>query len=602
MKILNLRTIAAVLLTTVLAGHSHSQTITLPPELPAAVQPDPAAAKAKAQALQNYGLPSQVYLQDPTGLDEKQSVAQLYSFDAQKATPFGEALLETLDQASPQQVSRITKKKLYMLMKTVRDYSLKAKDPRYAPHPELLASYKQQIKDVLAKDIPGDTDWAGLGKSEKTLGQVLQSRQEVLAKAIAALEKSPDAAKDSEKLEVMKRVHGEMNTLRFEADGKPLIPSTLYYFITSIPEKDLTQDQWRTLIESYPMGKTIWADRIDRLWRNKLDGRGVTIAIIDTGADKNHPYLKGAVSDFGNLTNHRYADHNHKDKAGKDLFGTPDNRGLHGTAMASIITDSAPKAKILNIKALDEEAREQMPPELIHDLPTTMSSISNALKKIYFHNKSVFTGEAKNKIDIVSMSLGIPGGNTAAFERLYSDQISTWVSKLAKQGVLVVIAAGNEGTNTLGRPGVVPEALTVGAVDYFKRITDFSGNKLVVDVEKKMVAGKPEIHAYGSGVPMAKYDPAGYYDSKGTTDLAMVSNGSSPATAHVAALSALLLQAGRSFNVELTPDQIKQLITDTSTLTANGNPYAGNVSGLADPNKALELLIKKYKNIRHVLP
>lgn len=575
----------------------------MPVPAPSAAAPDPGtqAAKAKALALQDYGLPSHIYLQDPSALDEKQSMAQLYSFEQQKPTPFGEALLETLDQAAPEQVSRITKKKLYMLLMTVRNYALKAKDPRYAPHPELLAAYKQQIKEVMAKEIPGDTDWAGLGKSRIPLSQVLKARSEVLAAAISAMKKSPSAAQSADKIELMKRVQGEMNTLRFEADGRPLIPSTLYSFVSSIPEKELTQDQWRALIESYPLGKTIWADRIDRLWRNKVDGRGVTIAIIDTGADKEHPYLKGIVSDFDNFTNHRYADHDHKDKAGKDLFGTPDNRGLHGTGMASLIAASAPKAKILNIKALDEEARESMPPELVHDLPTTMSAISNALKKVYFHNKNVFLGESKDKIDIVSMSLGIPGGNTSAFEKLHSDQISTWVSKLAKQGVLVVIASGNEGTGTLGRPGIAPEALTVGAVDYYKRITAFSGNRTVVDVENKTVAGKPEVHSYGLAVPFAKYDPTGAYAGKKTMELAAMGNGSSPATAHVAALSALLLQAGRAYDVELTPEQIKALIAESSAPTTNGNPYSTNVSGVADPNKALELLRKKYQNLPRAL-
>lgn len=409
------------------------------------------------------------------------------------------------------------------------------------------------------------------------------------------MEASPDKEKLKDQAEFFKRVKAEMATLRMDKDGKPLLPGTLYHIVQAIPEKDLSQEQWKTLIESYPMGQSLWEDRIDKLWRKKIDGKGITIALLDTGSDKDHPFNAGHVFDGDNFTSHRYIDHNHTDAAGQDLFGKPDNRGTHGTHTASTIAAYAPQAKIINIKVLDEEARKEIPPELQHDLPMTMESIRNGLQSVYEHNAAVASGALKgDKIDIVSMSLNVPNTNTSVLAGENTDELSAWVRKLSKQGVVVVIAAGNEGAKNMGRPGFMPDAITVGAVDYFGRVTAFSSDQTVMDPKNVTVTEKPDIWTYGHQVVAGKYDAAKGYDKMSTGDLSTAASGTSMSTPHVAAVTALLLQAGRAQGVDLTPEQIKKMMMASADPLANGNPYYNAVSGQLDPNKAWDYAVRNF--------
>lgn len=581
-------------------------------ELKAAAEKAAAKEKERKQvrALLDYGVPPAVYAQNPNTLTGDQKVVELYALTVEEEeedpilelmkqmmpglagaskkpenpTKTGKALLELLQKTPDAEVAKITKLKFFMLLQALSDYASRADQPKYQAHPELLAVYKQKIDDVLKRQFPGDKELAGLGKSGN-LRAVLKKRRETLSLAIAAAEKTKTLPSD--KVAFMKKVVGELNTLEYNADGSPLIPSTLITLVKTIPEKDLTEDQWRALFQCYPMGESLWQQRVDKLWRQKLDGSGVRVAILDTGIDKDHPYLKGGVVDGRNFTAHRTID------KGSPNFGKPDNRGGHGTHVASTVLAIAPEAEIVNLKVLDEEAAAEIPAELKHDAMMTVASIKNGLAEVWQNNENVAkTGKGK-KIDIVSMSLGMPGSNTAVNDPKNTDELSVWVQKLAKQGVIVIVAAGNESTKDMRRPAVSPDAITVGAVDYFKRITDFSSDQTVMDPSKKTVTEKPDVWAYGADVHAAKFDPKGKYEDG---KLAARMNGTSMATPHVAGITALLVQEARKSGVELTPDQVKKILQETASAPANGNPF-GRTGGVIDPQAALAYLRTNIKTI-----
>lgn len=548
---------------------------------------------AMARGLQDLGLPPMIYIENPALLDEPQINLDLYSLDDATVTPIGRMLYGILSTLPDPQVRKISKKKFYMLVLAINEYQERIGDLRYQANPDLLSAYRNRIDDVLNREIQGDDDLAGLGKEEKSFRDILKAREEVLDLVIAQREKSGKG--DGNEVFFMKKIRREMNTLRIATDGAPLLPPTLVDIVRSIPEADMTQDQWRTLIESYPMGRSIWADRIDKLWRNNFDGHGVTIALIDVGVDKDHPFMGGQVSDGPNFTDDRYLDHNHVDAQGRDLFGKPDNRGGHGSHVASTILAYAPKAKIINIKALDSEAEEKIPPELKQDGTASVKAMTDALKTVYLRNLAIKTGKAKgDRVNIVSMSLDVEGANTAAFDDDAADEMSLWIKKLAEQNVLVVLAAGNNSSRKLSKPAQTPEAITIGAADYFNRVTAFSADQAIIDERKKSVYTKPDVWSYGQNVQAAKYDVAGAYSHAAGRNLSALMWGTSTAAPHTTGDLALLSQAAQERGITLTTEQALKILQETARPLANGNPYSRGGGGVVDPNAAIAYFLKNF--------
>ena len=594
---------------------------------------DKAAVELSAKqimALQDYGVPPMVYFQDPLSHQVKtddgtvvipaqaQAVVEFYRFplkvaetavkgpglddimqllfgasmkqDTQNPTKIGVAFLELLDRTPADQVAKITNRQFAALVTALSDYATRKDDPKYQVHPELLAGYKSRIDEIMAKAIPGDTDYAGLGKQGKSLRAVLKEKQDALRTAMKLLDKCLGQYCPPSIPDFVKQVDGEMTTLQIGSDGRPLVPSTLVQLVKAIAEQDLSQSQWRTIFESYPMGQSLWQQRVDKLWRQKLDGSGVTVAILDVGMDKNHPFLQGQVTDGldGNvITQDRYVDA--EDKA---TFGKPNYTGEHGTHVASTVLAYAPKVKIVNIKVLDEErpALQRIPKELQRDEMMTTQAIAAGLKNVYDHNQAVAEGKIKgDRIDIVSMSLGIPQSNTKVMDPRNLDELSAWVKQLSEQGVVVVVAAGNEGDETARRPGFAPEAITVGAVDYFNQMAGFSSSQDVINTATGKTDPKPDIFAYGVGVNAAAFDANGY-ENKPNEALSEQMSGTSMATPHVTGVTTLLLQKAKESGVVLTPAQVKKILQASSDSLASGNPYMRSDGGVIDPNRAIEYL------------
>jgi subtilisin family serine protease len=241
------------------------------------------------------------------------------------------------------------------------------------------------------------------------------------------------------------------------------------------------------------------------VWQAGYEGRGVPVAVLDTGVDETHPDLAGRVSARRNFT---------PDPSATDGNG-------HGTHVAATVGGSgaasagarrgvAPGADIISGKVLNNNGS---------------GSFSWILSGMEW---AVQSGAR-----VVNMSFG--AGPTDGTDIL-SQAVDSYTSQY---GVLFVVAAGNAGpgATTVGSPGSADAALTVGAVDKQDRMAPFSsrGPRL------RDAAVKPEISAPGVGIVAARAAGTHLGPDVGT-DYTML-NGTSMATPHVAGAAALLAQA-----------------------------------------------------------
>lgn len=268
--------------------------------------------------------------------------------------------------------------------------------------------------------------------------------------------------------------------------------------------------------QELPEGATkVWLDGVARplldrsttqvgapvAWAAGLTGAGVTVAVVDTGVQGDHPDLVGrevAARDFTH------------EQDGIDHFG-------HGTHVAATIASHrapyqgvAPDARLIDAKVCDVEGRC---PE---------SVIIEGMR-----------WAAEQGADVVNISLGLPASDGADLVEAAVDALS------ASHGTLFVVSAGNSGdqAGTVLSPGTADSALTVGAVERDDSLAEFSSRGPRVEDG----AVKPDITAPGVDIVAAMAGPPG---SDGHVTL----SGTSMASPHVAGAAALLAQRHPDWN------------------------------------------------------
>ncbi|MBI4424460.1 MAG: S8 family serine peptidase [Elusimicrobia bacterium] len=583
------------------------------------VQRRPASAEEReaVRFLQERGVPPSLFIIEPTDAGGKAARVDLYELDPAQPTPVGLKLHQTLKPLSEEALRQLPKKKLYVVLTLLQQLVAAESAPGADAFPEEARAIQRRVDMVMALHFDDDRDFAGLGTDPKPLQEAIGERRDVLRRLIESAQGLPaDPAGEPAReraLALLKEQFAQLGTLALDAEGKPLLPKGLYDIVRSLPESSLTERQWRTLFYSYPMGRSLWELRADRIWRGSVAGKGVRVAILDTGIDAAHPDLLGAVVNEANFTDHRYTEpqvdgapcaprgRSASAPAGgagaaacRHPVGEPDVRGEHGTHVASTVHAIAPEATILNIKVLDEEA-ENIPDSRRHDPTETITSIYDGLDYVLRHNRDVEAGRLADAepIQVVSMSLGLPKSNTT-LSRTARDLLSRKVKELADAGVIVVVATGNEGNGTARRPGLEATAITVGAADFFGRKAPFSSNRSVVDEESGALFDVPTVWAPGHEILGADYDPSGAYREKRTAALHQRLSGTSMATPHVAGAVALLIDAARKEGVRLTPSQVQQLLRESSEPLRGENPYARTGGGLLDVERAIRLMRQRF--------
>ncbi|WP_236063956.1 S8 family serine peptidase [Streptomyces poriferorum] len=263
-------------------------------------------------------------------------------------------------------------------------------------------------------------------------------------------------------------------------------------------------------------------------WQQGLDGTGVKVAVLDTGADLDHPDLVGQVDATVSFVPGQGVDdgNGHGTHTASTIAGT-------GAASGGKEKGAAPGARLLVGKVLGNEG-------------TGEESYSIA---------GMEWAKAQGA-DIVSMSLGTPNGSDG------TDPTSQAVNELsADGGPLFVIAAGNTyDPGTIGSPGAAASALTVAAVDRNDDRAEFSSQGPLIGTHSL----KPDVSAPGTDVSAAASQSVPGW----TGGLYRTMSGTSMATPLVAGSAAILKERHPDWSGE----RIKNALMSTSDKTAE-TPY-----------------------------
>jgi major intracellular serine protease len=288
-----------------------------------------------------------------------------------------------------------------------------------------------------------------------------------------------------------------------------------------------------------------------KIWE-KTKGKGITIAILDTGCDITHPDLKKQIIGGRNFTN--------DDNGNKKIFRDYNGHGTHvaGTMAAAAnhkgVVGVAPEVHLLIGKVLDKNGSGQ------YDW---------VINGIYY--------AIEQKVDIISISLGGPED---------VPELHVAIQMAVSNNILVVCAAGNDGdgqdaTDELDYPGSYNEVISVGAINLDRRISDFSNSNTEVDV---VAPGEKILSCFLNG----KY---------------AILSGTSMATPHVSGSLALIKAiSNQTFERNLTePEIYAQLIRRTlplgysPKLEGNGMVYLTTLDYLSKVFSPTE--VKKVLNV-----
>lgn len=285
-------------------------------------------------------------------------------------------------------------------------------------------------------------------------------------------------------------------------------------------------------------------------WAAGHSGEGVTVAVIDTGADLRHPELRGRL-----WTNDGEIAGNGRDDDGNgfidDIHGwdfvqedaTPQDRNGHGTHVASLIvaardgvgsTGAAYGSELMVLQGLGADG--------VGDTRDIARAVRYAVDE---------------GADIINVSLSSARSTSLEAAIRYASQ----------HGVLVVAAAGNRGAAGPSAPASLSRSLTnvlaVGAFGQDSRLASFSNR----------AGGAVQVVA--PGVRLRAAVPGGYAAYTGTSMAAPL----------VSSVAALALSA----NPHLTAAQLRELIVRGAARVIRDDDSSGAVNAAVSVAQAAKV-------------
>lgn len=260
--------------------------------------------------------------------------------------------------------------------------------------------------------------------------------------------------------------------------------------------------------------------------RRVAEGEGVTVAVIDTGVDLDHPNLRNALQpgfDFVDILEGQAEFIG--DKLGADAV--PEDEVGHGTHVTGIIAASgngvpagvAPRVRILPVRVLATMERDG-------------SRVGAGLVE---NINSGVKWAIDNGADVINMSLGVrhEGGGLPHREV---------IDYAARRGVTIVAAAGNDGQEVFYYPAAFPSVVTVGAMGINGRASDFSTYGPQISL---IAPGEEILSTYvGGGVAHA--------------------SGTSHAAPFAAGAAALIHSLARRRGGRFSPPAVRRILTATA--------------------------------------
>ncbi len=290
-------------------------------------------------------------------------------------------------------------------------------------------------------------------------------------------------------------------------------------------------------------------------------GEGVSVAVLDTGVDADHPDL--SVEKWQEF-----------DSNGNPVDSQPNDGDGHGTHVSGTVTGAenpagpvpsfgvAPEAALYGVKVLDDSGG---------------GSFAQVIAGMQW--------AVDNDAEIISMSLGAPG---------FYDQMIDPVRNAQDAGTVVIASAGNSGEGSSGSPGNVYDAVSVGMSNESRGIdSDSSGE--VIDTASDWGSSAP---AYwpdeytvptiaAPGVDVLSSVPGGGYG---------LLTGTSMAAPHVSGAVAL---AESATNDSLSPEAIEEALEATafkpdSAPAPPGERDTRYGSGIIDANALVNYLQAEF--------
>jgi serine protease AprX len=294
------------------------------------------------------------------------------------------------------------------------------------------------------------------------------------------------------------------------------------------------------------------ADLTRRNAGRPLTGRGVTVAVLDTGVDATHGDLAGRVVENVKLLDPQSASVGFVAPAQIENLQNTDQAYGHGTFVAGVIAGGgamshgryagvAPNAKVVGLSAGDL------------NLSFVLSGFDYLLSR-----------GAHLNVRVVNCSFS---ANTV-FD--VNDPVNVATKLLTERGIVVVFSAGNTGAglHTLNPYAVAPWVIGVGATDARGRLADFSARGAFGSALFRPTLVAPGVSLVGprsaglsltgtlglAGADTGRLSPdeLAYYTT---------ASGTSFSAPQVAATVALMLEA----NPRLTPAQVKDILQRTAT-------------------------------------
>ncbi|MFZ0161426.1 MAG: S8 family serine peptidase, partial [Kineosporiaceae bacterium] len=301
-------------------------------------------------------------------------------------------------------------------------------------------------------------------------------------------------------------------------------------------------------------------------WKSGYTGKGVDVALIDTGVAPVKGLTSGNVvngpdlsfdsqrSDLRYLDAYGHGTHMASIIAGRDAAGTPSSY-----ENAKAFNGVAPDARIINIKVGASDGAA--------DVSQVIAAIDWVAQHAHDYGLN---------IRVLNLSFG-----TDSTQDYHVDPLAYAAQVAWRKGVLVVVAGGNDGTKNvqLANPALDGNLLAVGAEDPMgtasltdDTVPEFSNRGTSI---RHVDVVAPGVHILGLRVPNGLVDQA--YPSARVGTRFFRGSGTSQSTAVVSGAAALLFQRYPA----LTPQQVKMILTCGASWMAKGtalNSGAGIVS------------------------